>query len=472
MPDDDPDRPRTAVVWFRRDLRLDDNPAWATATASAGRVLALYVLDPAPLATAGPMRRDLLLAHLAALDADLRRAGGGLLVRSGRPEVVVPEVAAAAGAHVVHANADVSGYSRRRDRAVGTTLGSVELVHTWGSHVHPPGAVTSPSTGATHRVFTPFWKVWSVTDRAPWPRAGDAVVLAPAAVDPAAEHLPSPAGTTVAAGEDGARERLADWLDRVDDYPERRDLPADDEGTSHLSADLRWGTLSPRTVLDVVGTATAGRSAFVRQLAWRDWYAHLVFEQPRLARHALKPEMDRVPWRDDADGLAAWQEGRTGFPVVDAGMRQLAATGWMHNRVRMIAASFLVKDLLVDWRAGEAHFRRLLVDFDLSQNVGNWQWVAGTGPDAAPYFRVFNPVTQGRKFDPAGHYVRRWVPELAGLDATQIHAPWDVPPLDLAAAGVVLGADYPAPVVEHASARDRALAAYAEARDDGRRDGR
>jgi deoxyribodipyrimidine photo-lyase len=217
-------------------------------------------------------------------------------------------------------------------------------------------------------------------------------------------------------------------------------------------------------VATAVGTATAGRAAFVRQLVWRDWYAHLFHERPDLARHALKPEMDLVPWRDDPDGLAAWREGRTGCPIVDAGMRELATTGWMHNRVRMITASFLVKDLLVDWRAGEAHFRRLLVDWELSQNAGNWQWVAGTGPDAAPYFRIFNPVTQGRRFDPHGDYVRRWVPELATLPDRWLHAPWEAPPLDLAGAGVVLGADYPFPLVDHGAARERTLEAYGSVR--------
>jgi deoxyribodipyrimidine photo-lyase len=264
-------------------------------------------------------------------------------------------------------------------------------------------------------------------------------------------------------GELAAERRLGAWLDLVDDYEARRDLPADDTGTSHLSSDLRFGTLSPRHVVDVVGTSTPGRAAFVRQLAWRDWYAHLLTERPELAHAAMKPGLDDVVWRDDPDGFEAWRTGRTGYPIVDAGMRQLAATGWMHNRVRMITASFLVKDLLVDWRLGEAHFRHELIDAEVSQNAGNWQWVAGTGPDAAPYFRIFNPVTQSRRFDPTGAYLRRWVPELRGLDDRSIHAPWEVGPLDLAAAGVHLGDEYPWPIVDHAQARDRTLAAYGAA---------
>ena len=209
---------------------------------------------------------------------------------------------------------------------------------------------------------------------------------------------------------------------------------------------------------------SAGGEAFVRQLAWRDWFAHLLAEEPSLTEHALRPELDAIAWRDDPEGLEAWTRGRTGYPLVDAGMRELAATGRLHNRVRMVAASFLVKDLLIDWRLGERHFRRLLLDGDVAQNVGNWQWVAGTGPDAAPYFRVFNPVTQSRTHDPDGSYLRRWLPELAGLDDRAIHAPWELGPLELAAAGVTLGdtpdATYPQPIVDHAAARARALAAH------------
>ena len=467
MPSSESPRPR--IVWFRRDLRLEDQPAWSAATRSGAPVLALHVLDPVALGGAGPLRRDLLFGHLASLDDDLRARGGGLLVRHGDPAEVVPSVAAAIDADGVEFDLDVSPYARRRDRAVVEALRAAgrHVGTHWGNLLHPPGAVISPSSGRTHRVFTPFHKVWAATPAEPWPEATAATLVDPAGLPGAApDPLPRPHSTPVMApGADAAAERLGDWLARVDHYPERRDLPADDAGTSHLSADLRWGTLSPRRVAEVVGTTTPGRAAFVRQLAWRDWYAHLLWEEPRLGRHALKPEMDRVTWRDDPDGLAAWAEGRTGYPIVDAGMRQLAATGWMHNRVRMITASFLVKDLLIDWRLGEAHFRELLVDYEPSQNVGNWQWVAGTGPDAAPYFRIFNPVAQGRKFDPDGEYVKRWVPELASLDRRALHAPWELGPLELAAAGVVLGDTYPAPVVDHAAARERTLAAYAAARE-------
>ncbi len=452
----------TSLVWFRRDLRLTDNPAWDAATASADRVVALFVVDALPVAQAGGRRRDLLAAHLAALDAELRSRGGGLLVRRGRPTEVVADVVAATGTSEVHLNGDVSGYSVRRDAEVARTIGEVPLHTHWGTLLRPPGSVRSAGTGAVHKVFTPFWKAWADTPLDAWPEPGDGVPWLPEGLG---EELPVAAGEPVmAGGEAAAHERLAAWLDEVDGYPDRRDLPADTTGTSHLSADLRFGTLSPRHVAEVVGGSTKGRAGFVRQLAWRDWYAHLLAERPALARHAMKPEMDRIEWRNDPAELAAWQEGRTGYPVVDAGMRELSATGWMHNRVRMIAASFLVKDLLVDWKLGEAHFRRELVDFEVSQNVGNWQWVAGTGPDSSPYFRIFNPVMQGRKFDTAGEYVRKWVPELAALPDKVLHAPWEAGPLELAAAGVELGSTYPEPMVDHSFARERTLAAYSLAR--------
>lgn len=456
------------ICWFRRDLRVADQPALV----GDGRTptVSVFVVDPRPLATAGRRRRVLLTRHLLALDTRLRDAGGDLLVLEGDPVSVIPELAAELGAGTVRWNGDVSGYARRRDAAVRdrlTAAGTGVQEH-WGTLVHEPGRVVARSTGLVQRVFTPFSRAWEATDRTPWPEGPPSLVPAtdgrgrrPDAVlgvdaDDEGDLLP-------AGGELAAEQRLGAWLAEVDGYDSRRDLPADDTGTSRLSSDLRFGTLSPRHVLDVVGTATPGRAAFVRQLAWRDWYAHLLAERPELAHAAMKPGLDDVAWRDDPAGFQAWRTGRTGYPIVDAGMRQLAETGWMHNRVRMITASFLVKDLLIDWRLGEAHFRRELIDAEVSQNAGNWQWVAGTGPDAAPYFRIFNPVTQSRRFDPGGGYLRRWVPELRALDDRSIHAPWELGPLELAAAGVHLGDEYPWPIVDHAEARERTLAAYGAA---------
>ncbi len=445
------------IVWFRRDLRLDDNPAFAAAAATHREIAALFVLDPRLLDLAGPFRRRQLLADLAALDDRLRALGGRLRVVAGDATRVVPAEAERLGAGAVHANLDVSPLARRRDAAVAAALAEQGVAWSpqWGGLVHEPGAVRT-AKGTLSQVFTPFWRTWRVTPMRPWPDTDDPAASAAVLDLPGDTALPVPdAPPPFPAGEAGAHERLAAVLDRLEDYPDTRDLPAVD-GTTQLSSALRFGTISPRRMLDVIGTHSPGREAVARQLAWRDWYAHLTWQHPSIAVQPLRPDYDRIAWRTgpDADAdFAAWCDGRTGYPIVDAGMRQLATTGWMHNRVRMITASFLVKDLLIDWRRGERWFRTLLADGEVSQNAGNWQWVAGTGPDAAPYFRIFNPTAQGEKFDPDGAYVRRWVPELGGLGARDIHQPWR--------AGGLFGAPgYPAPIVDHAAARDRCLAAY------------
>jgi deoxyribodipyrimidine photo-lyase len=449
------------LMWFRRDLRLDDNPAWAAATSNHPFVVPLFVLDPRLLDVAGPYGRRQLLATLQALDYALAQLGGRLLVRIGDPVRVVPETVAALGVAAVHLNADVTPYATTRDEKVEAAL-DVPLTRWWGSLVHPPGTILT-GKGTLSRVFTPFHKAWTAAAWDDWPEPGEATLL-----DDPGEPMPRLDGPApMFEGESEAQLRLVEFLDRVDDYETDRDHVAED-ATSHLSADLHFGTLSPRLVAAAVGDETAGRRAFLRQLAWRDWYAHLLAELPGLPRRSLRERFDLVEWRDVPSEVSAWKGGFTGYPIVDAAMRQLRETGWLHNRVRMIAASFLVKNLLVDWRVGERHFRQLLVDGDVAQNVGNWQWVAGTGPDASPYHRILNPITQSRKFDPDGTYVRQWVPEIAGLGNKAIHAPWEATPLELASAGVVLGHDYPQPIVDHRQARERALAAYAAAADQDR----
>ncbi len=444
----------TGLVWFRSDLRLGDNPAWAEATALHERVVALFVIDPGLWDGSGAARRNQLGAHLVALDDSLGQWGGRLLVRRGDPVEAVLE--AARGADAVYWNDDVTPYAARRDRAVRSELDGRERVHD-GRYVHAPGQILT-SAGEPYRVFTPFHRRWAAEPWAPLPEPGEARV----AGDPGG-GVPDLPPAVMPGGEAAALVRLAAAVDRADDYDEVRDRP-DLDATSRLSADLKFGTLSPRTAARDIGDESAGRRSLVRQLAWRDFYAQVMHFHPDTTARSMRREYDSIAWRDDPEALAAWQAGLTGYPIVDAGMRQLAAEGWMHNRVRMIAASFLVKDLLVDWRLGERHFRRLLVDGDVAQNVGNWQWVAGTGTDAAPYFRVFNPVLQGKRFDPNGDYVRRWVPELGDLDGAALHAPWMLGPLELETAGVVLGDTYPPPIVDHAEARDAAIAAYEAAR--------
>jgi deoxyribodipyrimidine photo-lyase len=455
-------------MWFRRDLRVDDHPALAAA-ASRGDVVALWVADPSLLGAAhhqAPMRLRFLRACLQELAAALGARGIHLVAREGDPAHVVPAVAREAGADRVHVTDDVTPYSRRRDQQVAAALelAGVEMRAIGGPWRVAPDDLAG-SKGQGYLVFTPFFRAW------------DQVAVAPRIAPPdelSGPDLPSeglgalPDGDPpIPAGPDAARARLEQFIrtGAVDRYADARDMPAED-GTSHLSADLRMGVLSPAQVGRAIGGARGNadsRAAFWRQLAWRDFYAHHMARHPGVAAAALKPAFRGIQWDDDPVLLRAWREGRTGFPLCDAGMRQMRATGWMHNRARMVAASVLVKDLLIDWRRGEAEFMRRLVDGDPANNNGGWQWTAGTGTDAAPYFRVFNPVLQAKRFDPTGAYVRRWIPELAGVPDRFIHEPWTMDDDAQRAAGCVIGRDYPAPVVEHRLRRDEAIARYKDA---------
>ena len=459
----------SGLVWFRRDLRLDDNPAWSAATSEHAEVTALFVVDPALFDRASSRRASRLLGDVAALDESLAEHGGRLLVRIGDPRVVVPQEAKRLNVAAVHLNHDVTPYAAERDGVVQSALDSlgVEWVPEWGTLVHEPGQIRT-NAGSLSQVFTPFFRVWERTPWTPWPTSGDAKIA-----NDCGDALPVSAGSyplldgetgeAALPGERGALARLDLAASRADSYDEDRNTPSI-VGTSQLSIDLRFGTVSPRRAAQVVGESTAGRAALVRQLAWRDWYAHLLAATPTLVEQPMKSQYAAIAWRQDDKGFEAWKNGQTGYPFVDAGMRQLRETGWMHNRVRMVTASFLVKNLLIDWRRGEKYFRHVLLDADVSQNVGNWQWVAGTGPDASPYNRVFNPVLQSQRFDASGEYIRRWVPELAGLGSSAIHEPWTVGPLELAAAGIELGTDYPDPIVDLAFSRGRVLDAYAAAK--------
>lgn len=442
----------TAVVWFRRDLRLADNGALADAVAGADRVVPLFVVDPVLWKPAGAPRRSFLVDALVHLDAG---AAGHLVVRSGPPAEVVPALAREVGAGAVHVSADFGPYGSRRDGQVAAALGEHGVRFERGDtpYAVAPGRVRK-TDGEPFKVFTPFYRAWSRLARDE-PRPRPARVLWARGVP--SDGLPEPPrgdADLPTAGEDAAHRRLDRFLEHgLADYADHRDEPAGDT-TSRLSPYLRWGCLHPRQVLDRLdGSRSAEKLR--SEVAWREFYAHVLHAWPGSARRAFRPKLAaiRLDEGEEADArFAAWVEGRTGYPIVDAGMRQLAAEGWVHNRVRMLVASFLVKDLHVDWTRGARLFMERLVDGDLASNNHGWQWVAGTGTDAAPYFRIFNPTTQAERFDPDGAYVRRWVPELADLPASEVHRPWDRPD------GPPPG--YPEPLVDHAAERDEALARF------------
>lgn len=445
----------TAILWFRRDLRVADNPALLAAGARGRDVVPLFVLDERLWSASGGPRRAYLLRSLTALDAGL---GGRLVVRHGDPVEVVPRLAAELGATEVHVAASYEPAGRRRDARVEAALDAagVALVATGSPYAVAPGRLRTRG-GTPFQVFTPFRTAWLEHGwRAP---AGPGSVRW--AQGPASEPLPPEpdlgALTLPPAGEAAALARWHDTLDEhLERYTEDRNRP-DLDATSHLSAALRWGEIHPRTLLADLGRLPGdGTATFRSELAWREFHADVLLHHPEGARHSLReaaPDDSWVSGDDETAALDAWAHGRTGYPFVDAGMRQLRAQAWMHGRLRMVTASFLVKDLHVAWQRGAAHFMRWLVDADVAQNQLNWQWVAGTGRDAAPYFRVFNPVSQGRTLDPEGDYVRRWVPELRAIPGAAAHEPWRLP------RGAAPG--YPERMVDHAHERQVALDAHA-----------
>ncbi|MEP2829842.1 deoxyribodipyrimidine photo-lyase [Parvibaculum sp.] len=465
-----------SIVWFRRDLRLDDNPALAAAAARGTPVLPLFILDPEE--EIGGASRWWLHGSLAALSKSLARLGLPLVLRRGDPAQILPAIAEETGAAAVFWNRCYEPRAVERDKLVKSILTQRRMkVRSFAASLLAEPWDVKTRSGGPYKVFTPFWRALSQV-------SFDAPLAAPRKLarvkDIATDHLDDwalrPSKPDWAAGlretwepgEAGAQARLADFVDdAMADYPEARDLP-DREGTSRLSPHLHWGDLSPRRVWHVVRNAQGGDGrageAFLREVAWRDFACHLLYHWPKIETENWKSEFDAFPWMRDAGAFDAWRTGRTGYPIVDAGMRQLWQTGWMHNRVRMIAASFLIKHLMIDWREGARWFEDTLVDADLAVNRASWQWVAGSGADAAPYFRIFNPVLQGEKFDKGGDYVRAFVPELSKLDTKYIHKPWAAPRDVLEKAGIVLGENYPEPLVDHGEARARALAAYSEIR--------
>lgn len=480
-----------AIVWFRDDLRLSDHPALHAAVATGAPVICLYVLDEESPALNLPQARPLggaarwwLAQSLRALDGDLRKRGAQLTFRRGPAAKAIAGIARDTQATAVYWN-DVAQAPHRtiakeleaslKESAIAADISDGDLLAT-------PAAIRNKD-GRGLRVFTPFWKrVLALGDPQkplPTPRSLNGYLNLESdtvedwRLEPSKPDWAGGLRDTWSPGEASAQKQLKAFLrETVAGYATERDRP-DRDGTSRLSPHLRFGEISPRQVWHTARFAAAEHpklsrdiEKFLSELGWREFCRHLLFDVPDLADRNLQDSFDHFPWRRDAKALHAWQRGRTGYPIVDAGMRELWHTGVMHNRVRMVVASFLVKHLLIDWREGEQWFWDTLVDADPGSNPANWQWVAGCGADAAPYFRIFNPVLQGEKFDPKGNYVRHWVPELADLPAKLIHQPWTATPLELASANVTLGKTYPEPIVDHKAARERTLDAYRKTRAD------
>jgi deoxyribodipyrimidine photo-lyase len=470
------DDERPVIVWFRRDLRLADNPALHLAAASGRPVIALYVMDE----TAGvrrPGKAGLwwLDKSLRALEHALQEIGAELILRRGEAGTIVKTLAADFNAGAVFWNRLYDPVQVDRDKALKTALKNTGVqVKTCNAALLLEPWEIQTKTGGVYHVFTPFW-------RAARARIGEFAVYPPPKSLRAPKRQPSSDALANwglhpekpdwskgfgdwTPGEAGAYGQLSQFIaGPLTDYPEHRDLPALN-GTTRLSPHLHWGEIGPRQVFRAIDAAAHGRHNLDRQsekvlseLGWREFNHHLLFEQPGLTTENFKPQFDTLPWREDKRAFSAWSQGLTGYPMVDAGMRELWTTGYMENRVRMVAASFLIKHLVIDWRKGEGWFWDTLCDADEANNVMNWQWVAGSGADASPWFRIFNPIAQGERYDPEGDYVRRWIPELAKLPAKHIHAPWTAPDALLKEAGVILGDTYPRPIVEHEVARKRAL---------------
>jgi deoxyribodipyrimidine photo-lyase len=459
----------TAIWWIRRDLRLQDNLALSSAIKRANQVIPVFVRDPALLNSTyvGEKRLAFLYAGLRALEEDLRQKGSSLVVRTGDPGEVLSAILRESGAEAIFAEEDFSPYARLRDQRVSRAL---PLHLTAGLSVHHPDTVRK-ADGSPYTVFTPFSKAWLALPESALCTPAPDRIASPAHIHsegiPAQPQLPSQ--VPFIPGEQEARQRLARFtaqvIDRYGSDRNRMDL----EGTSGLSPYLRFGMLSAcqatqaaRQAILRAADKEGRRSAetWLNELIWREFYISVLYHFPFARRSAFRPSMRAIAWANDPQDFSAWTQGKTGYPVVDAAMRQLLETGWMHNRARMITASFLTKDLLIDWRWGERHFMQHLVDGDPAANNGGWQWTAGTGTDAAPYFRIFNPILQSMKFDPQGAYIRRFVPELANVPDQFIHSPWQMDLSTQRKSGCQVGKDYPAPIVDHTFARERTLHAY------------
>jgi deoxyribodipyrimidine photo-lyase len=467
---------KPTIVWFRRDLRIDDNPAWNWAIRKGGPIIALYIHAPS---NDGVWQRggasNWWLHHaLQDLDSQLREHGNRLVIRSGKdPLTTLQQIIASSDAQAVCWNRCYEPAYVKRDTAIKQALqaSSIETHSTNGSLLLDPHIIKNKS-GNPFQVFTPFWKHTKEHDLAQPETLSQASTTVDIKSEPldSLELLPNiPWDKGMESFWDPTRKGGLKLLDaaiaKSKPYNIQRDLP-DADGTSRLSPYLHFGQISPQEFFHTIRSGSPDQekadTGILRQLYWREFSAHLLYHFPHSQDLALKPAYDLFPWSFNETYLRAWQRGETGFPIVDAGMRQLWHTGWMHNRVRMIAGSLLVKHLLQPWQEGARWFWDTLVDADLPNNSMGWQWVGGSGADASPYFRIFNPIIQGKKFDPDGHYVKKWIPELAQLPKEQIHTPWEATPMELSCASITLGKDYPYPVISHEDGRQSALDAYAQ----------
>lgn len=471
---------QTVIVWFRRDLRIEDNPALHAARQSGAAVIPVYILDDDQPHAPGAASLWWLHHSLTALAKNLTNAGATLVLRKGDAETEIKKIVEETGASGVFWNRRYHAKHLEIDKRAKKDLTKIGvLVKSFnGALLREPWELQT-GAGGSYRVYTPFWKslrragpareqtlprMRSIPGLQKPPRSDD---LNHWDLTPSKPNWAKEIAAVWEPGEAGARKRLNSFLDEpIDRYMNGRDRP-DRNYTSRLSPHLAFGEISPLQIWCAVHAKMekseindADADKFLSELAWREFSYNLLFHFEALPEKPLRQEFESYPWRNDEEDFSAWSKGMTGYPIIDAGMRQLWRTGWMHNRVRMIVASFLIKDLLIPWQRGAAWFWETLVDADLANNSASWQWVAGCGADAAPYFRIFNPVTQGEKFDPDGDYVRDYVPELTNLSPKYIHSPWTTPPSVLQEAGVTLGKTYPNPIVIHAEARRRALEGY------------
>ena len=467
-----------AIWWVRRDLRLKDNQALSEAVSSAQAVIPVFISDPKLVGSSrvSPKRLAFYYQGLIELDSELRSRGSNLIFRQGKPIEILMQLIAETGASTVYAEADFSPYARQRDDQVSREI-PLKLVG--GPGLSHPEAVLKKS-GDPYLVYSPYMRAW----KSQYQHIASQLLSAPRSI-----HTPSGIESDYAiepeylnvnlefrAGETAANEMLSKFTSKagrdIYRYGARRNH-LDVNGTARLSPYLRFGMVSARECVLAAQEAIRqapddlsrkGAETWLNELIWREFFISILYHFPSVMKESFRKELRNIPWLNDDDNFSAWKEGRTGYPVVDASMRQLLKMGWMHNRGRMITASFLVKDLAIDWRWGEKFFMQHLIDGDPAANNGGWQWVAGTGTDAAPYFRVFNPVLQGKKFDPEGHFVKYWIPELSNVPGEYIHTPWEMPTAVQVTSRCIIGQDYPQPIIEHSFARERILEFYTKSR--------